>query len=82
MLNMTMICTFTIHIGNKKKIMVGRKIQVPVPKRDEKGKVINGVTYITGVCYSVGYNEILKCYTVTVDRYPVYPIELNKIKIL
>ena len=63
--------------------MIGKRISVPIPARDNRGRIIpNKFVRITGVCYSIGYNDVLKCNHVTIGRYPVYPIDLSLIELI
>ena len=61
---------------------INKKVTIQIPFRDEKGKVIDRkFTEVTGICSFYGYNDILNCTQITLNRMPIYPINLNQIKV-
>ena len=66
------------------QFLIGKRIRVPVPKRDNFGKVMTGqFTKVSGVCQFVGPNPNLGWeLQVTVNRMPIKVEHVNDIELM
>lgn len=62
------------------KIYLGKILTVKINDRDFEGNVIlDKFTTVKGRCEFIGYNKILDCFQVTIDRMPITDIDLKNI---
>lgn len=55
-------------------------LTVRINDRDINGKIIwNKFVNIKGKCIFAGYNEVLGCDQVTINRTPIYPVTIDDI---
>jgi hypothetical protein len=60
--------------------IVGKIVTVKINDRDINGKIITDkFTTVKGKCTFIGYNDILKCNQITINRIPIFPFDMSNI---